>query len=137
MKIKQYVRFVGYNKNSKVPTMSLNSETNKYCCSRCGAGGYSIGLYARVKKISNQEAYNELLKRECYSPNKVEVEISPINILADIELRDKVYRDLLDKLKLEGQHKNYLSLYQLPLNSQNFLFLCLHYYPNVFHKTYI
>lgn len=108
MKIKQYVRFVGYNKNSKVPTMSLNSETNKYCCSRCGAGGYSIGLYARVKKISNQEAYNELLKRECYSPNKVEVEISPINILADIELRDKVYRDLLDKLKLEGQHKNYL-----------------------------
>lgn len=27
--------FCGYNKNSKLPTMSLNSQTNKYCCSRC------------------------------------------------------------------------------------------------------
>ena len=40
--------------------------------------------------------------------NKLHIEISPINELADIETRDKVYRDLLDKLKLEGQHKNYL-----------------------------
>lgn len=100
--------FCGYNKNSKVPTLSLNIETNKYCCSRCGAGGYSIGLYARMKKITNQEAYKELLDRECYSQNKVAVEISPINLLADIQLRDRVYRDLLDMLKLENQHKNYL-----------------------------
>ena len=29
--------FCGYkkNNNSKLPTMSLNSQTNKYCCSRC------------------------------------------------------------------------------------------------------
>ena len=100
--------FCGYNKNSKIPTLSLNAETNKYCCSRCGAGGYSIGLYARMKKLSNQEAYRELLDRECYSQNRVAVEISPINLLVDIQLRDKVYRDLLNMLKLEGQHKNYL-----------------------------
>ena len=30
--------FCGYNKNAKIPTMSLNSKTNKYCCFRCGAG---------------------------------------------------------------------------------------------------
>lgn len=27
--------FCGYNKNSKIPTLSLNSQNNKYCCSRC------------------------------------------------------------------------------------------------------
>lgn len=30
--------FCGYNKLAKIPTMSLNTENNKYCCSRCGAG---------------------------------------------------------------------------------------------------
>ena len=30
--------FCGYNKLSKIPTMSLNTTNNKYCCSRCGAG---------------------------------------------------------------------------------------------------
>lgn len=34
--------FCGYNKNSKVPTLVLNAQTNKYCCTRCGVGGYSI-----------------------------------------------------------------------------------------------
>ena len=97
--------FCGYNKNSKVPTLSLNIENNKYCCSRCGVGGYSIGLYARIKKISNQEAYKELLDRKCYSQDRVQIEISPINILANTEKRDKVYREFLSMLKLENQHK--------------------------------
>ena len=31
--------FCGYhNKLSKTPTLSLNLENNKYCCSECGAG---------------------------------------------------------------------------------------------------
>lgn len=33
-----FARSVGYNKLSKVPTMSLNTRDNKYCCTRCGAG---------------------------------------------------------------------------------------------------
>lgn len=108
MKAKQYVRFVGYNKNSKIPTMSLNSQNNKYCCSRCGVGGYSVGLYAKVKGIDTKKAYRELLDRECFSQDKVAVEISPINLLSDIEIRDRVYRDFLSMLKLEGKHKTYL-----------------------------
>ena len=108
MKIELYVRFVGYNKNSKIPTLSLNSANNKYHCVRCGAGGYGTELYAKVRGISKQKAYEELLERECYSQNKVQVEISPVNLLAGIQLRDRVYRDLLDMLKLEGQHKSYL-----------------------------
>lgn len=70
--------------------------------------GYSVGLYARVKNIDNRKAYKELLEKECYSQNKTHIEISPINLLSDIEIRDAVYRDFLNMLKLEGQHKQYL-----------------------------
>ena len=59
--------------------MSLNSQNNKYCCSRCGAGGFSVGLYAKVKNIDTKRAYKELLDRECFSLNKSPIEISPIN----------------------------------------------------------
>lgn len=108
MKAKQFARFAGYNKLSKIPTMSLNSQTNKYCCTRCGAGGYSIGLYARIKGIDTKKAYKELQERECFSPDKSHIEISPINLLVDIEIRDAVYREFLNMLKLEPQHRRYL-----------------------------
>ena len=62
--------FCGYNKNSKIPTMSLNLKNNKYCCCRCGAGGYSTGLYAKVRGIDTKKAYKELLERECFSQDK-------------------------------------------------------------------
>ena len=101
--------FCGYNKNSKIPTMSLNSQNNKYHCSRCGASGYSVGLYAKVKGIDNKKAYKELIERECFSINKSPIEISPINLLADIEIRDKVYRNFLHMLKLDSSHKKYLN----------------------------
>lgn len=108
MKVEQYVHFVGYNKNSKVPTLSLNSDNNKYHCVRCGTGGYGTELYAKVRGISKCQAIDELLKKECYSQNKVKIEISPINLLANIKLRNAVYRDFLNMLKLEGQHISYL-----------------------------
>ena len=108
MKLNVYVLFVGYNKLSKIPTMSLNTRDNKYHCMRCGAGGYSVGLYARVRGIDNKKAYKELLEKECYSLDRSRIEISPINLLADIEIRDKIYRDFLGMLKLDSQHKMYL-----------------------------
>lgn len=89
--------------------MSLNAQSNKYCCFRCGVGGYSIGLYAKVRNIDTKKAYKELLERECFSIDKSHIEISPINLLADIETRDAIYRDFLDMLKLEMQHKRYLN----------------------------
>ena len=100
--------FCGYNKNTKTPTLSLNINTNKYCCFRCGAGGYSVGLYAKVKMMDTKKAYKELLERECYSVDKSKIQISPINLLADIEIRDKIYREFLRMLELERAHKSYL-----------------------------
>lgn len=100
--------FCGYNKLSKIPTLSLNILNNKYCCSRCGAGGYSTGLYAKVKEISNSQALKELLERECYSIDKTNLEITPTNTIEDVETRDTIYRDFLGMLKLEIRHKQYL-----------------------------
>ena len=108
MKAKQFVRFVGYNKLTKTPTLSLNYTNNKYCCSRCGIGGYSVGLYARMKKIDTKRAYKELLERECFSLDKSRIQISPINLVADIKTRDKVYRAFLNMLELERTHRSYL-----------------------------
>ncbi|MEI3436119.1 MAG: hypothetical protein V8S10_07405 [Clostridia bacterium] len=63
--------------------------------------GYSVGLYARVKGIDNKKAYRELLDRECFSIQKSNITISPINEIADIDKRDAVYRTFLNMLKLE------------------------------------
>ncbi len=88
--------------------MSLNPTNNKYCCSRCGKGGYSIGLYAKLRHIDNKKAYRELLDKECFSMDKSNIEISPINELADIETRNRVYRDFLNMLKLKTKHRKEL-----------------------------
>ena len=119
MKVKLYVLFVGYNKLTKIPTLSLNSNNNKYCCSRCGQAGYSVGLYAKVKGIDTKLAYKELMERECFSQNKSKIQISPINLLADIKIRDKVYRAFLKLLELERTHRNYLKEIGLLTNSIN------------------
>lgn len=100
--------FCGYQKLSKIPTLSLNSRTNKYCCTSCGNGGYSIGLYAKVRHIDNKTAFKELLEKQCYSMDREKFVISPVNELADVEIRDRVYREFLGMLKLEQQHKKYL-----------------------------
>ena len=88
--------------------MSLNTRDNKYHCMRCGAGGYSVGLYARVRGIDTKKAFKELLEKECYSMDRTRLEITPINMIADIEIRDKIYREFLEMLKLDNQHKMYL-----------------------------
>lgn len=106
--VKTICPFCGYNKNSKIATLSLNTINNKYHCIRCGVGGYSIGLYAKIRNIDNKKAFRELLDRECFSIEKSNITISPINDIADIDKRDKVYRDFLNMLKLNLDHKRYL-----------------------------
>lgn len=70
--------------------------------------GYSTGLYAKVRNIDTKKAYKELLDKECFSINASNIEISPINAIADIDKRNAVYRDFLNMLKLELDHSRYL-----------------------------
>ena len=42
--------------------LSLNTLTDQYRCNLCGVRGNSVSLFARVKGISNKEAYLELAK---------------------------------------------------------------------------
>ena len=50
-----------YSKNG---AMKLNIANNSYICKDCEARGYSVGLYAKYKYISNKEAYNRLINSE-------------------------------------------------------------------------
>ena len=61
-----------------------------------------------MRKISNDQAFKELIERECFSQDKTQLEIRPMNQLADIEIRDKIYRDFLSMLKLEPQPRRQL-----------------------------
>lgn len=108
IEVKAICPFCGYTKNLKVATLSLNTNNNKYYFSRCGVGGFSIGLYAKLRNIDNKKACRELLDRECFSVNKSNITISPTNEIADIETRDKVYRHFLNMLKLDSKHRRYL-----------------------------
>ena len=48
--------------------LSLNADTDQYRCNLCGAHGNSVSLYARIKGISNAEAYRELVKESKVYP---------------------------------------------------------------------
>ena len=106
--IKVICPFCGYNRVGKEASMCLNTESNKYHCFRCGAGGYSIGLFAKVKMINNTDAFNQLLQRECFSQDKASLKIIHTNMIADVYFRDKIYRRFLGMLKLDPQHKKIL-----------------------------
>lgn len=108
--VKAICPFCGYNENSKVATLSLNINNNKYCCYRCGIGGFSIGLYSKLRNIDNKQAYRELLDKECFSIDKSNIIINPVNEIANIEMRDEVYREFLDMLELSVQHRRYLQI---------------------------
>ena len=57
-----------YSKNG---AMKLNIANNSYICKDCEARGYSVGLYAKYKYISNKEAYNRLINSEADISNNL------------------------------------------------------------------
>lgn len=100
--------FCGHRKLTKTPTLSLNSQTNQFCCSSCGKGGHSTDLYAKIMNKDKQTALIELMERECFSQNREKYEITFVNQIEDVIVRDAVYRDFLDMLKLDSKHKKEL-----------------------------
>ena len=95
-----------YSKNGD---MKLNILNNSYVCKKCEAKGYAIGLYAKLKYISNKDAFKELISQE----PKIDFQYNPIinNNRKNEDELDIVYRELLRNLKLEDWHYKKLLSY--------------------------
>lgn len=84
-------------------TMRLNVSNNSYICKKCEARGYSIGLYAKNKYISNKEAYQRLINDEADISNNLMTSIIT-NAKKNKEELDIVYQAFLEKLYLCSDH---------------------------------
>jgi len=85
--------------------LSLNTDTDQYRCNLCGAHGNSVSLYARLKGISNKEAYLELVREtKVYplpqTPTSQMRERQPVSL----EQRHAAYTDMLEHLTLLDRH---------------------------------
>lgn len=88
---------------SEKGTMRLNISNNSYICKKCEARGYSIGLYAKNKYISNREAYQRLISEEADISNNLMTSIIT-NTRKNKEELDIVYQAFLEKLSLSSDH---------------------------------
>ena len=84
----------------------LNTSTDQYHCILCNASGNSVTLYAKVKGLTNREAFLELdgdgsiypMPRQPSSPY---TEPQP----RELAERDRVYSDMLSLLTLSERHR--------------------------------
>ena len=83
--------------------MRLNTNNNSYICKECEARGYSIGLYARNKYITNKEAYKKLISEKADMRNNLINSIITNTKKNDEEL-NVVYQAFLEKLSLSSEH---------------------------------
>lgn len=90
--------------------MKLNISNNSYICKNCEKRGYSVGLYAKVKLISNKEAYNRLIMQEPDIGNNL-ISTLITNVKKSNEELDIVYQAFLDKLELNSNHNMKLLKY--------------------------
>lgn len=88
---------------SEKGTMRLDITNNSYICKECEARGYSIGLYARSKYISNKEAYRRLINNEADISNNLRTSIIT-NVKKNKEELDIVYQAFLERLSLSSNH---------------------------------
>lgn len=89
--------------------LSLNTDSDRYNCNLCSAHGNSLTLFARLKDLSNGEAYRELKRGgNVYPmpqqpvPQKTERQPLPL------EARHAVYLEMLSFLTLTDRHRENL-----------------------------
>ncbi len=85
--------------------LSLNTDTDQYRCNLCNAHGNSVTLYARLKDVSNKQAYQELKRGgNVYpiprSPTPQNTERQPL----PLDARHAAYSDMLEHLTLLDKH---------------------------------
>lgn len=88
---------------SKAGSMKLNTSNNSYICKNCEERGYSVGLYAKCRYISNKDAYKELISSEADINNNLTTS-SITNTKKNNDELDIVYQSFLEKLSLSSDH---------------------------------
>ena len=86
--------------------LSLNTDKDVYRCNLCGEHGNSVTLYARLKNVTNKEAYGDLTGgSNAYAwptqPEPKYKERQP----AELAERDAVYAEMLSYLTLTDRHR--------------------------------
>lgn len=95
--------------------MKLNITNNSYICKNCEQRGYSIGLYSKLRQISNKEAYKQLISQEANISNNLKSTFIT-NGKRNSEELDIVYQAFLDKLELDSKHTMKLMKYGFSIN---------------------
>lgn len=85
---------------TKNPHLYLNTEKNRFFCQRCGEHGNSVSLYAKIRGISNKEAFKELEKSNLQMFPQAGPKEQRQEYMAPLEQRHDVYYDLLALLSL-------------------------------------
>ncbi|ADQ45596.1 hypothetical protein Calkro_0705 [Caldicellulosiruptor kronotskyensis 2002] len=96
----------------------INVYKNTFYCHKCGVGGNALQLYAWLNNLDTKEAYREIVQElkgakrarkavaeptATYNVNVVKTEN-----LAPVEQRDLVYREFLNLLDLDDEHREHL-----------------------------
>ena len=85
--------------------LSLNTDTDQCRCNLCGAHGNSVSLYARIKGLSNKEAYLELVEEtKVYPMPQTPPPQTQERQPAALQQRHAAYSNMLDHLTLLDRH---------------------------------
>ena len=83
--------------------LGLNHEKEQFHCFRCNEKGNSVSLYAKIRGLSNKEAYNEL-KNGFYAQIPMLYAEGPDMPIRSLKERHNVYYDFLELLHLNKKH---------------------------------
>ena len=107
-------------KKKKNGYMKVSIQNNCYICDNCESSGTSIELYAKLKYMTNKEAFTQLLREIPVLDN---IPYTYNNPIKDELYRDIVYSSFLDMQNLNDKHMEKLQKIGLSkeyINKHNF-----------------
>ena len=102
-----YVTCPCCDEDSRSRHLNINLKKEVFRCPRCGVSGGIFDLYALCTHTPREKVYREIRDRvpcRARAPQRSEAPEIREHPLADIEVRDKTYRQLLSMLSLEPDH---------------------------------
>lgn len=94
--------------------LSHKPGNNAFWCHNCGATGSAVTIYADFnpegKRLTNFEAYREMLRRDDIRKNEIPLDVTESNIynIRPLNERSEIYLALLKLLDLEEKHHSNL-----------------------------